>query len=262
MEPPSGMSPADIAAYIGAAAWLPQIGTWVYRLAFAPVVSIIPERRVEIGFTGFGPIFNLRLGMTVNRHDIVITGLEATLIHEDGDKHPLVWVGMRENLGEISDPAGNRGAMEKEHPAIAVKLSTTSLVERFVRFQEPKFHAVLYTRMADAGTHMDFLRKSSKTFRQDFLASRQLHDLIQHYRDSFWWKAGRYFLDFDIVSAERGRLETDRLWFRLTPLDVDGLKANLEQVPAEIENLVNADNPDYQKKPIDWQWRSLALTHA
>jgi len=32
-----------IAAYIGAATWLPQIATWIYRRLVQPIVTIVPD---------------------------------------------------------------------------------------------------------------------------------------------------------------------------------------------------------------------------
>jgi len=48
------MTPAEIAAYIGAAAWLPQIATLIYRYFVQPVVTIIPDKYAEVGFTSLG----------------------------------------------------------------------------------------------------------------------------------------------------------------------------------------------------------------
>ena len=37
------MNAAEIAAYVGAGAWLPQIATWVYRSVVRPVATLVPE---------------------------------------------------------------------------------------------------------------------------------------------------------------------------------------------------------------------------
>ena len=41
-------SPAEIAAYVGAAAWLPQIVALVYRATVRPKVTIVPEKQAEM----------------------------------------------------------------------------------------------------------------------------------------------------------------------------------------------------------------------
>ena len=55
------MKPEEIAAYIGAAAWLPQIAAWIYRSVIKPKLRVIPNQFAEVGFTTYGPIFNVRM---------------------------------------------------------------------------------------------------------------------------------------------------------------------------------------------------------
>ena len=55
------MTAADIAAYIGAAAWLPQIGAWIYNAVSRPELKIVSAGQIEIGFSMFGPIANATL---------------------------------------------------------------------------------------------------------------------------------------------------------------------------------------------------------
>ncbi len=52
------MSATDIIAAIGAAAWLPQIISWVSAISTKPRLRFVPEETSEIGYTFFGPIFN------------------------------------------------------------------------------------------------------------------------------------------------------------------------------------------------------------
>jgi hypothetical protein len=74
------MTAAELAAYIGAAAWLPQIVSWIYRALSRPVLTIIPEDRVELGFTPLGPIFNLQTALSASRHDIVINDFQFDIV--------------------------------------------------------------------------------------------------------------------------------------------------------------------------------------
>jgi hypothetical protein len=37
------MTPAEVAAYVGAAAWLPQIAAWLYRAFVSPKIIIVPD---------------------------------------------------------------------------------------------------------------------------------------------------------------------------------------------------------------------------
>jgi hypothetical protein len=59
--------------------------------------------------------------------------------HEDGDARVFRWAGLSETFSEIRDNAGNRQVVSREQTPIALKIGTESLVEKFVRFQEPRY---------------------------------------------------------------------------------------------------------------------------
>lgn len=99
------MTPAEIAAYIGAAAWLPQIATWLYRAFVNPKIIIVPDAYAEVGFTSLGPIFNVRLAFDCERKGAVIDGFELHVRHSDGDMRIFRWAGLSETFSEIRDNA-------------------------------------------------------------------------------------------------------------------------------------------------------------
>jgi hypothetical protein len=136
------MTPAEIAAYIGAAAWLPQIATWAYRKFVQPAVTIVPDKYAEVGFTPFGPIFNVRMAFSTENKDLIVDGFELLLRHSDGDTRTLRWSGLSETFSEITDAAGNRQVVSRDQTPIALKIGTESLIEKFVRFQEPRYHEI------------------------------------------------------------------------------------------------------------------------
>ena len=59
------MTPVEIAAYIGAGAWIPQIISWIYKRMSHPIVKIVADSQAEIGYSYYGPIFNLNLTISV-----------------------------------------------------------------------------------------------------------------------------------------------------------------------------------------------------
>ena len=65
------ISATDIVAYLGAAAWIPQIVKWLYNLYTRPIITITPEKSASVGYTMFGPIFNLRLSINVDKKGIL-----------------------------------------------------------------------------------------------------------------------------------------------------------------------------------------------
>ncbi|MGU3359688.1 hypothetical protein ACLBWX_05070 [Methylobacterium sp. M6A4_1b] len=90
------MEVADIVAYIGAAAWLPQIIGWGVKAFSKPKVRLMPDRSLSVGFTSFGPIFNLHIAFASERKDALLEELSVHLRHEAGDTRRLSWVGHAE----------------------------------------------------------------------------------------------------------------------------------------------------------------------
>jgi hypothetical protein len=63
----------DWVAISGALAWTPHVFAAVRKAITKPEIRIIITRFGEIGFTTFGPIFNLGLAFSVKNHDIVVS---------------------------------------------------------------------------------------------------------------------------------------------------------------------------------------------
>src|SRR5690349_19424067 len=112
------MKPEEIAAYIGAAAWLPQIATWVYRMVIRPSIRIVPDQYAEVGYTSYGPIFNVRMAFFAEKKDVIVDGIEMIVHHEDGDSCTLRWAGLAETFSEITDAAGNRQIISRDQSPI------------------------------------------------------------------------------------------------------------------------------------------------
>lgn len=150
------MTAAEIAAYIGAAAWLPQIALWAYRYFANASITIVPNRYAEVGFTSYGPIFNVRMALSVDRKDVIVDGFELTFQHADGETRTFRWSGLNETFSEIRDDAGNRQVVSRDQVPIALKIGTESLIEKFGRFQEPRYHEAVRPALSNLIAHLNF----------------------------------------------------------------------------------------------------------
>ncbi len=83
------LKPAEIAAFVGAAAWAPHLWNMVRSYLIKPLVIFIPESSVQIGFTTLGPIFNLNMAIGIEQKDAILDGIYITIKHENGDNHIL-----------------------------------------------------------------------------------------------------------------------------------------------------------------------------
>lgn len=251
-------SPAEWAAYIGAAAWLPQIVSWIYARAVTPKVRIIPERSVQLGYTIYGPIFNLRVSISTDRKDAIVENLEVDLAHEDGSKHTFRWSGLRETFSEVMDSEGNRQSIiEKDQPAIALKVSTAILAEKFIRFQNQAWHNEHNPLFDSLLSHYNYLKSSNPEYRQAALTSKEHHSLFEFYKRGFWWKAGRYEATFRIQSPNNAALSTETFVFFVSQFDVDSMRANIDMMKDYYENSVMGDTEGYVAKNTQWSFRNV-----
>ncbi len=231
------MTPVEIAAYIGAGAWIPQIINWIYKRMSHPIVKIVADSRVEIGYTSFGPIFNLNLVLSVLKKDILIDKITVKLKHEEGDEHEFIWQGMRETLSELTNLYGEKVFQEKEQPAIAVKLTTSHLVEKFVRFQEGKFKTSSQILNDKFITHSKFLISQKKGY-EEALKSKEYHELIELFKNRLWWKTGDYTVTFSANSSSKFTMDSSKYTFSLSSRDVEELNKNMGHIERTYEIIV------------------------
>jgi hypothetical protein len=252
------MTPQEIAAYIGAAAWLPQIATWLYRGFVLPSVRIVPNQYAEAGFTSFGPIFNLRMAFAVENKDIIIDGMTLSLRHQDGEIRVLRWAGLGETFSEITDAAGNRQVVGRDQSPIAIKVGTQTLLEKFVRFQEPRYHESDRPLIQALVAHFNFLKQTNpENYVSEVLASKELFSLLDARKKSFWWKAGRYDAEVQLSSPQKFRLIDSRFHFELTTNDVERLASNITTSEVDLKNIISSNLPDFQAQPLNWNWANV-----
>ena len=254
------MNAAEIAAYVGAGAWLPQIATWIYRSVVRPVVTLVPEETAQIGFTSYGPIFNLQLALASSRVDAIIDGIQLSIRHTDGDSRLFRWYGLNETFSEVRDMTGNRQqTVGRDQVPIALKIGTASLVEKFVRFQIPRYHESDRKLMANLVAHFNHLKRTDSDYVQRTLQSRELFDVLEARRQAFWWKAGRYEVTIQLSSMAKLNFPKDRLHFELTSADIERLRQNIDVIRLELENAIKSNAPNFQAEPVAWNWANAEV---
>lgn len=257
------MTTTEIVAYIGAAAWLPQIMTWLYRALVKPKIVIVPDAYAEVGFTALGPIFNIRLAFHCERKAAVVDGFELHMRHEDGDKREFRWSGLSETFSEIRDNSGNHQIVSRDQTPIALKVGTESLVEKFVRFQEPRYHQSIQPAYSKLQAFFNFQKRTDGTgYVQKVLDSQELYDLSDIRSNSFWWKPGRYDVTIWLSSPSKFQLDNPHFTFSLTLINVELLRQNVDTLSVDIRNIIQSNLPDFQAQPINWNWANVSVQRA
>ncbi len=252
-------TPAEIAAYVGAAAWLPQILVLIYRATIKPKVTVVPEKQAEIGYTTYGPIFNLRLAVSSANKDAIIDHVGASIHHEDGSVHEFTWAGMRETFSEIKDLSGNMQFVEREYSPIALVLNRDGVIERLFRFQDPSFHAKHKMLVRAVTDYQAYLKKTKTDYQQELLDSKPVHDLLEFYQQYFFWKPGKYTVTFSVKSPNRVIFTESSYIFEFKPYEVEDLKKNLPLFKTVTVNLIKSDIAGHKPEEVKWSWISTAL---
>jgi len=255
------MTTTEIVAYIGAAAWLPPIVYWLHNWLVKPIVRIVPEARVELGFTTLGPIFNIRLALSASSKDAVVERMWIELQHESGETRELAWTGMREMFSEITDAAGNRQLVERDQPAIALKLSTITLTEKLIRFHDTKFQETQRPLQDALSAQAAFLNGETDAH-DNLLKSKELFNLLESFKSAFWWKCGSYRVRFCIEGRDQAKVDAQIWKFHMSQLDVDLLRNNLGLIGVEMVNAVKSHLPEFQPEPVSWAWRNISLSRC
>lgn len=250
------MKPEEIAAYIGAAAWIPQIVRWLYRAWIRPRAQVFLAQNAEVGFTGNGPIFNVRMVFCVERQDVIYNDLIVLIQHEGGEVKTLRWAGLGDNMGEATDAAGNRQTFTRDLSPIAVKVATHTPFEKFIRFQEPAYHSAMRVLTEQAVNHYNFLKRDAEpdAYVPQLLASKEIAALSEARLNSLWWKSGRYTLRVQPASPTKFELLDAAFEFTLSNGDISHLKRNLSAMDADLRNTVKSNLKDFTREPVEWLW--------
>jgi len=247
------MSPSEIAAYIGAAAWLPQILGWIYKAIIKPQVGLVPGPTPEVGYTSLGPIFNLSCAISASRRDAIIQNITIVMRHEKGQSTVLTWQTLNETFSQIRSATGETAEVSKKQPAIALKVSTLVLAEKLIGFQDPDFqerNRALANSLIELYNH---LKKTNPDYQEQTIKSKQFADLIDFYKKNVFWQEGRYMAEVRIHLVGSKRPTIQYLEFSLSRNDVDRLNQNVSEIERYSNELIKPP-PKEQQVPYFWNW--------
>lgn len=250
----------DFAAIIGAAAWSYPLGQLIYyKFILRPVVNIFPDKQVEIGFTTFGPIFNLRIAFYVKNKNAVVDFVQVRLKHESDSKEIFQWTGMTEIFSELKATSGITQSVQRDTVPLAILLNITTITERWMRFQSESFmrNTQDITKLID---HIQFLKKQGKKVGDEILNSKEFHDYKSFIKKQFIWRAGNYDVEFLIRSPENAILIPKKFKFTLSQAEVDNLMENLNRFDECVANIgKKIDDENFQFPEIQFNWKYAKL---
>jgi hypothetical protein len=253
------MTGFDIAAIVGALAWIPPVVIFVRGRIVTPVVEVITPRTIELGFSTFGPIINLHVAFVTSRKDLVVSDIRIRLKHESGETRIFSWQGIVQHLGRISNPGSGQLLSEKEQSVLAIKLNQRDVEERFIRFQEEAYQIKKASIEEKALKQLLHLRAAQGFTPSAYHQSMEAKELCSYVKQAFPWKQGRFELTFEMKSRQRFRLVRDHFTFELNQIDIDMLEKNRDMVEPEYRNLIGQGTPGFTPEHVSWNWRYPSL---
>ena len=248
----------EIAAILGALAWCYPIGVLIHKLMVKPKVSYIPADRAEIGYTSFGPIFNLDCAIATKRKDAILEKFRIDITHEKGEKHSFKWNLLNETQTEILPFSGSGGGLlQKSQQAIAIKISTSLLLERKILFRDVEF-LKQYARKLQKYEELKMrLKKTdSSNQEQEIIRSKEYVDLIGLFERSLYWREGKYDMIISSIDHATGKAFKESYSFKLDTNDEDRLKENIEKIKKYFNSTVSnsSNEQDNEETDLVWNW--------
>jgi len=247
----------DWIAVLGALAWTPHLFVLIRNKLTKPRVRVLTDRTVEIGFTTYGPIANLRLAFAVENKDIVVSDLKLKIRHENGDAKVFAWKGITQQVGKMTMPDRNVMPFEKEQSVLAIKLSQRDIEERFIRFQESSYTDKQAEYVNCATKKMSYLKSEGKYEVYSFLREQEMVDLYDFNKHAFSWRPGKYTMTIEISSPVKFDILDEKREFSLSPLDVERLASNKDSLEEDYKRIVIGEISEDKK--IIWNWVNPTL---
>jgi len=244
-----------ILAVFGALAWLPQLFIIIKNILVKPIVKIIPENQLEIGYTLYGPIINTSIAIIAEKKKALIDKIEIELTHENNDSQRFRWKWFEETLYVVDLPnQGGSLPTRKNQTAIAINVIKDELVEKKIGFQQNTFQSE--QRIVDQKTIKDAinLTKAGKNL-EDLKAFKNYNELKDLYQNGFNWKVGKYSIKYKIYENSIKTPFINEILFKMTSLDINNLKTNIDKCLSEIERIYI--NPEIEIPT--WNWANISV---
>jgi hypothetical protein len=246
------MNPEEIVAYIGAAAWLPQIISWIYKAISKPSLKFISSPTLELGYTTLGPILNLTSSISASKRDALIDKITLEVVHEKGETRLLTWSFLNEKQQEIRNYRGETAEITKNQPAIALKVPTITLAEKLIGFQDLEFQAKFKLHTNKLLELESFLKKESPDTAVKLFTSKEFRDFLDFFKNQMYWKEGEYELSVVIHEVRLRNPYIERFSFSLTKTDVERLTENCSKLEKDAKNFLNVSSEDSDLPKWNW----------
>ncbi len=253
------MDATEIAAIVGAAAWLPILGQWVYRTWIAkPKLDVVVGSSGELGYTTFGAVLNPDLALRVQGKPALITKITIDLRHQQGRQTTLHWNGTTEVLQQAQSNSGDHASFTRTHSAVAMQvLPNTDVVPRKFQFNDSAAGRLFNEKSVLLARRLD--RLPPPILLPAVQQSDEYIDLAEHGQESFPWEAGDYTATLSVEVQELKKPVSVGFSFSINAMQVTRIQANVATIKQETDCIsINTPNAPL---PV-WNWTYPTLTRV
>lgn len=252
-----GISFIDLAAILGAAAWIPQLS----KLLVKPRLRFMPAPTVEIGYSYFGPIVNPTFSISSSRKDALVERLELLITHDSGAQCLFVWQFTSEIPFQTESSSGEIQILKKEQTATALKIPQQILIDKKIGFQTPSFlreRVEIETKLQEKEEH---LRKIAlPNLPNSLFAEKEWTDIERFIKNNFFWRQGKYTIELRAYEGSRKSPYKDFFSFELSQVQIQILERNIDITIKSITNMYKLKYfPTQQLPKMTWNWVSPAI---
>ncbi|TGL68527.1 hypothetical protein [Leptospira kmetyi] len=244
------MTLTDWLAIIGAASWSPTLVfalVALIRLFRKQILRIYSYKNIEIGYSIYGSIINISLGLISDHSYTFIEKIALTLIHESKEESIFYWEWIEEIISQMDMP-GNQVQYKKNQQAIALRIDQDFYIEKKIGFHNDKYkekQRVLSNELIEEINNVQEGEVPNKV-----LETKCFKSLIANIENSFLWKPGNYKIKLDI-STNKSVTFNHVIEFSLSESDVHTLRKNIELAKQYEKNIIL--NPEANMN-LQWFW--------
>ncbi|EGJ49767.1 hypothetical protein [Desulfocurvibacter africanus] len=235
-----GLSVAEIAAYIGAAAWIQPLVYFAISFFKRPRLRLIPSEKIAICYHESGPVLIQKAFMTSSTKEMIVDSIEILLRHEKGDVCRLKWDYYIETLSEIQDMTqGTKQEFRRNGEAIALKLNPSSSINQQFCFCNRMFRDAANEKIDKLKDRVQSLIKTRSIDWDNFSQIEEYRALESYLDNNFYWREGRYTVKFVFSSPQKFFDETGEYYFIVTSAMMQQLRSNMKILQNNVLANVN-----------------------
>jgi len=244
---------SDWLAFIGAAAWVPQIVSWTYHGLTKPKLTFGASRTLEVGFTSLGPLLNIPCGLSTSRKDALIKSINATVMHDSGRKKEFRLLSVTETVSLVTESRDSHSVYSQRKFATLIKVSTLEVAERTLGMDEEKFEMEsrrLFETVQNRYAH--FVDPKLENLLAKLIETGEHNSLVSFLKGSFFWEVGGYTIRLRLSIAGVREPSVHTLRFSLNDAEVEALKRNVGKALEYTKYLLEGS---MGKDPsLRWHW--------